>query len=65
MCVHHVKSSIALRLGLALLAVANIVNFVVRKNHGDVDFVTGLLFGSAFGLLMLAMWRDRGDRSAS
>jgi hypothetical protein len=65
MCLDHVPSSIALRLGLALLALANIVNFVVRKSYGNVDFLTGLLFGCSFGLLMLALWRNRGDRAAS
>jgi hypothetical protein len=64
MCVHNVKSPLALRLGLALLAITNIVNFVVRKNHGDVDFITGVLFGASFGLLLVALWRDRGDRTA-
>ena len=64
MCIHNVKPSIAERLGLALLAIANIVNFVLRKNHGDVDFVTGLLFGCSFGLLLLALRRRREDRTA-
>jgi hypothetical protein len=65
MCIQNVKSSLLLRLGLAALAIANIVNYVVRRAHGEVDFLTGLLFGLSFGLLMLAMWRDRRDGTAA
>ena len=67
MSLRTVNHAIALRLGLALLAIANIVNYVVQKHSGEgkVDFITGLLFGSSFGLLMLAMWRNRNDRAAS
>jgi hypothetical protein len=59
MYLRHLKSHALLRAGLAMLALANIANYIVRKAHGDVDFLTGLLFGFSFGLLMLAMWRDR------
>ena len=59
MCLRTVTLSWPLRLGLALLALATIANFVVRRARGEVDFVTGLLFGLSFGMLMLAMWRNR------
>lgn len=63
MCSHNASSPLLLRLGLALLAIANIVNFVVRKHYGEMDFLTGLLFGSSFGLLLLALGRNRGCRT--
>ena len=59
MRVKNLTVSWQLRIGLLLLALANIVNYVARRAHGDVDFVSGLLFGMSFGMLMLAMWRNR------
>jgi hypothetical protein len=60
MCIRNVRWPLSLRLGLAALALANIVNYVSQKaQYGHADFASGLLFGMSFGLLMLAMWRDR------
>jgi hypothetical protein len=54
-----VNASWQLRLGLAMLAMANIVNYAMRRANHEVDFVTGFMFGISFGLLLLAMWRHR------
>jgi len=62
MCVENrVKSSLLLQLGLVLLILANVSSFVSRRIDRDIDFVTGLLFGVTFGLLLLSMLRRRDD----
>jgi hypothetical protein len=64
MCIRNVKTNLYARLGLGALAVASIVNYVTRKaQYGHVDFVSGLLFGMSFGLLMVALWKDRDARA--
>lgn len=60
-----VKPNRQLRLGLWALGLANIVNFASRWTRTDVDFVTGLLFGLAFGLLLLGIRRGRRGDSAT
>ena len=62
MCERNLNASWQLRVGLLLLALANITSYVARRAYGDVDFVTGMLFGLSFGMLMLAMWRNRAPR---
>jgi hypothetical protein len=59
MRVKNLSVSWQLRIGLLLLALASIVNFVARRAHGNMDFVSGLLFGMSFGMIMVAMWRNR------
>lgn len=47
--------------GISLLAIANTTLFLVQRshaaNHDGVDALTGMLFGAAIGVLLLALIR--------
>jgi hypothetical protein len=60
-----VRPNRQLCLGFYALGLSNIVNFASRWTDTDLDFVTGLLFGLACGLLLLGIRRGRRGDSAT
>ncbi len=54
----NAKNLLFLRLGLIALVIANPFNDVLHKTHREMDFVSGLLFGISFALLIFAMRRN-------
>lgn len=65
MCLHTVKSSAQMRLGLVFLILASAAKFLSARITTDIDLLTGLLYGLAIGLLLLSMWRARRDDSTT
>ncbi len=64
MCLQqNAKNLLFLRLGLIALVVANVFNYVLHKTHTEMDFVSGMLFGFSFTLMIFAMVRGRGSRT--
>jgi hypothetical protein len=64
MCLYNPKRSLYLPLGLCALALADIVHFVANRAHYEhADFVSGLMWGCAFGLLLLAIRQGRDGRA--
>ena len=58
MCIRHEKSTPMLRWGLLCLVIANVLGYIGRRAHQDIDFFTGAMFGISIGLLLLSIWRN-------
>jgi hypothetical protein len=69
MFLHHAKTSTLLRLGLAILALRGLLQYLVDSTGHSTnitDFALGVVFGVGAGLTMLAIWRNgRGPRGQS
>ena len=63
MCVRDGNSIVTLRLGLLSRVIANVLSYVGRRGHQEVDFFTGAMFGISAGLLLLSISRNRRSRS--
>ena len=52
-----------LRIGMMLMAVTNVVKFVLERHssmpEGPRDGIFGVLFGLAIGCMLLGIWRMR------
>jgi len=63
MCEPRQSFNRILCLGLMFMAVANIAKFVLERHtsmaEGPRDGLAGLLFGLAFGCMMVGLWRQR------
>jgi hypothetical protein len=58
MCVRNrLNSTVQLRLGLVFLILANVISFIGRRVASDIDLATGVLFGVAFGFIILSITR--------
>jgi uncharacterized membrane protein len=58
----NAKSLLFLRLGLVALVIANTFTYVLNRTHAEMDFISGMLFGLSFTLLIMSLVRRNDIR---